>query len=193
MMERGCTMKMRSGAVILLAASAVGLCQEVLAADKPGLIGGQFGSVDFSRVQSLVRLSSLELKVGDNDGYGNEWSARWFGYVTGPADGEISFAAECNQRLEMRIAGKAVLAMKPGSGTGSTSMARGKEYPIEISVVKEGGGQGCYFKITWRWEGREKVTVSGAHLTHSTAQEQEWVQRVELRTLEVQELVCGKK
>ena len=82
-----------------------------------GLIGGQYGSADFSRVQSLVRLSSLELKVSDSDGYGNEWSARWFGFIKGPADGEIAFAAEGDQRLEVRIAGKAVLAMKPGSGT----------------------------------------------------------------------------
>ncbi|MHC4665530.1 MAG: PA14 domain-containing protein, partial [Planctomycetota bacterium] len=150
---------------------------EDAAARMPGLIGGQFGSADFSRVQSLVRLSSLELKVTDNDGYGNEWSARWFGYVAGPADGEITFAAEGNPPMEMRIAGKTILAMKPGSGTGSMSMVKGQEYPIEISVVKEGGAKDCHFRIMWSWAGQEKVTVPAANLTHTAAQEQEWVQK----------------
>jgi hypothetical protein len=143
----------------------------------PGLIGGQFGSADFRRVQSLIRLSNLELKVGDNEGYGNEWSARWFGFVTAPASGEISLAAEGNPPMEMRIAGKTILAMKPGSGAGSVSMAKDQEYPIEISVVKQGGMRDCHFKIMWSWAGREKVTVPAANLTHTAAQEQEWIQK----------------
>jgi hypothetical protein len=113
----------------------------------PGLIGGQYGSADFSRVQSLIRLSSLELKVGEDEGYGNEWSARWFGFVAAPASGEISFAGQGNPPMEMRIAGKTILAMKPGSGAGSMSMVKGEQYPIEISAVKEGGMQDCHFKI----------------------------------------------
>ncbi|MHC4645967.1 MAG: PA14 domain-containing protein [Planctomycetota bacterium] len=150
---------------------------EGVVARMPGLIGGQFGSVDFSRVQSLIRLSSLELKVGEDEGYGNEWSARWFGFVAAPASGEISFAAEGNPPLEMRIAGRTILAMKPGSGTGRMSMVKGEQYPIEISVVKEGGMQDCHFKIMWSWAGREKATVPAANLAHTAAQEQEWVQK----------------
>ena len=150
--------------------------QEV-GAKMPGLIGGQYGSEDFSRLQSLARLSSLELKVTDGDGYGNEWSGRWFGYVAGPASGAISFAAEGNAPMEMRIAGKTVLAMKPGSGAGSMSMVKGEEYPIEISVVKKGGAQDCHFKVMWSWGGQGKVTVPAANLMHASAQEQEWVRK----------------
>ncbi|MHC4617711.1 MAG: glycoside hydrolase family 20 zincin-like fold domain-containing protein [Planctomycetota bacterium] len=165
--------------VLLFVGCLLSVCQQGFAAAEPGLVGGQYGSEDFSRLQSLVRLSRLELKVTDNEGYGNEWSARWFGYVAGPADGEIAFAAEGNQALEMRIAGRTIVAMKPGSGRGSMSMVKGQEYPIEISVVKEGGMQDCHFKIMWSWAGREKVTVPAASLTHTAAQEAEWVRKAE--------------
>ncbi|MHC4239909.1 MAG: PA14 domain-containing protein, partial [Planctomycetota bacterium] len=97
------------------------------------------------------------MKVGEDEGYGNEWSARWFGFMAAPASGEISFAAEGNPPMEMRIAGRTILAMKPGSGAGSVSMVKGEQYPIEISAVKEGGMQDCHFKIMWSWAGREKV------------------------------------
>ena len=165
--------------VLLFVGCLLGFYQEGFAADQPGLIGGQYGSEDFRRLQSLVRLSSLELKITDNEGYGSEWSARWFGFVAAPANGEIAFAAEGDPALEMRIGGKTILAMKSGSGTGSMSMVKGKEYPIEISVVKKGGTQDCQFKVRWSWAGQEKVTVPAANLMHTAAQEQEWVRKAE--------------
>jgi hypothetical protein len=148
-------------------------------AKQPGLIGGQFGSEDFTNLQNLSRLSSLERAFSEDDDYGRQWSAKWFGFVVAPASGKITFGAETDQAVQMRIAGKTVIESQKGTGTASLTMVKGKEYPIEVTYVKEGQSYECYFKIQWSWAGREKISVPSANLLHTTEQEQEWIQKAE--------------
>jgi len=160
------------GVVTVFSAEAVAVDGKL-----PGLIGVQYGSEDFSNIQDLTRLSSLERKFTQDDGYGRQWSAKWFGVIVGPANGEVTFSAEADQETEMRIAGKTILATKSGSATGSVSMVKGQEYPIEISIVKADQADDCYFRILWSWAGQAKVSVGAANLVHTAAQEQGWVDR----------------
>jgi len=143
----------------------------------PGLVGVQYGSEDFSNIQDLSRLSSLERKFTQDDGYGRQWSARWFGFIVGPASGEITFSGEADQDTEMRIAGKTILATKSGVTAGSVSMVKGQEYPIEISLTKADQADNCYFKILWSVGGQAKASVGSANLVHTAAQEQQWVSK----------------
>jgi hypothetical protein len=145
----------------------------------PGLIGVQYGSEDFSDVQSLSRLVSLERSFSENDGYGRQWSARWEGFIVGPADGEIIFHGESDQALRVRIAGKAVLESKKASGTGSMSMVKGKEYPIEVSYAKDGPSYDCRLNIQWSWGGQTKVSVPAVSLFHTAEQEQQWQKKAQ--------------
>jgi len=141
----------------------------------PGLVGVQYGSEDFTNIQDVTRLSSLERKFTQNDGYGHQWSAKWFGFIVGPASGEVSFSSEADQAMEMQIAGKIIISTKLGVTTGSMYMVKGQEYPIEISLVKSGDADNCYFGILWNLAGQAKVSVGSANLVHTMAQEQQWV------------------
>ncbi len=148
-------------------------------ATKPGLVGAQYGSEDFTDLQNLSRLSGLERAFTEDDNYGRQWSAKWFGFVIAPATGQVTFTAEADQEMEMRIAGKMIVASQVGTSTGSISMVKGKEYPVEVSLVKEGQSENCYFRIQWSWAGQAKVPVPAANLLHSAAQEQQWLQKAE--------------
>jgi hypothetical protein len=149
------------------------VCAEDATTDKPGLIGAQYGSLEFERVQNVVPMSSLEVKPSDNYDFGNDWSARWFGTIVAPASGMVEFSGQSSVSVELKIAGKTILTMPSGSSTGSMTMEKGKEYPIELSVVKEDGMQDCVLNIQWSWAGGEKVTVPGENLRYSAAKEQE--------------------
>ena len=141
--------------------------------DKPGLIGAQYGSLEFERVQSVVPMSRLEVKSSDDYDFGNDWSARWFGTIVAPASGNVEFSGQSSVSVELKIAGKTILTMPSGSSTAGMTMEKGKEYPIELSVVKESGMQDCVLNIQWSWAGGEKVTISGKNLRYSAAKEQE--------------------
>ena len=145
----------------------------------PGLIGAQYGDEDFSDVQSLSRLDSLERAFSQDDGYGRQWSARWEGFILGPADGEIIFHGETDQTVQVRIGGKMVFESRKGGVGGSVSMVRGKEYPIEVSYLKEGSSYDCGFNIQWSWGGQAKVAVPAASLFHTAEQEQKWLQKAQ--------------
>jgi len=146
---------------------------EEATADKPGLIGAQYGSLEFERVQSIVPMNGLEIKLSDNYDFGNDWSARWFGTIVAPASGNVEFSGQSSVSVELKIAGKTILTMPSGSSTAGMTMEKGKEYPIELSVVKEDGMQDCVLNIQWSWAGSEKVTVPGENLRYSAAKEQE--------------------
>jgi len=148
-------------------------------ANKPGLIGIQYGSEDFTDIQNLSRLSSLERAFSSKDDYGREWSGSWVGFIVAPASGKVAFSAETDQAVQMRIGSKMVIESEKGTGTGSVSMVKGKEYPIEITYVKDGPSYECYFKIQWNWAGQEKVSIPSTNLMHTAEQEQEWVRKAQ--------------
>jgi hypothetical protein len=97
----------------------------------------------------------------------------------GPADGEIVFYGETNQTLQVRIGGQTVFESKGVGAGGSMSMVRGKEYPIEVTYVKQGRSYDCNLRIQWSWAGQAKVSVPVASLFHTAEQEQQWQQKAE--------------
>ena len=149
------------------------------AADMAGLIGGQFGSEDFTDLEHLSDLDSLENSWGQDDGFGQQFSALWEGSIVAAGSGEITFTAEADQSLEILISGKQVVSANQGSASGSVSMTKGKAYPIEVRYVKEGSGYDCSMKVQWSWAGQAASTISGASLTHTAEQMQEWSEKVQ--------------
>jgi len=143
-------------------------------AEKPGLIGGQFGSEDFTKLEHLSRLDSLERTWSQSDGCGRQWSGRWVGLIASPADGKITFTAETDKDLQIQIADKKILRAKQGKATGSLIMVKGKKYPIEISYVQQGDSYDSYFKVMWSWAGQVKVPVPAVNLVYSAEQQRQW-------------------
>ncbi|MHC4805667.1 MAG: PA14 domain-containing protein [Planctomycetota bacterium] len=147
---------------------------------RPGLVGAQYGSEDFTDLQNLSRLGSLERAFSQDDDYGRQWSGKWEGFVVGPADGEITFHTETDQVLQVRVANETIIESKKDAKTGSVLMVKGREYPIELSYVKDNGpSYDCYLKIRWSWAGHENASVPVAYLVHTAEQEQKWVRKAE--------------
>jgi len=144
----------------------------------PGLIGGQFGSDDFTRLEHLARLDSLERSWSEDDGFGREWSGIWQGFIVAAGSGEITFHAEADKSVQILIAGKEIVAADHGNASGSVSMSKGKEYPIEVRYVREMEGEDdtmdCYLKVRWSWAGQAAVSIGAANLKHTAEQEEEW-------------------
>ncbi|MHC4192409.1 MAG: hypothetical protein ACYSUB_22525 [Planctomycetota bacterium] len=73
---------MNKKAILIVVALAVVEVVTPFAADaradgtkKPGLIGVQYGSADFTNIENLSRLSSLQRTFSRDDDYGREWSS----------------------------------------------------------------------------------------------------------------------
>ena len=136
-------------------------------ANRPGLIGIQYGSEDFSDAQDLVHLYSLDQTWGADDGFGKQWAGRWQGSIIAPATGDVKFTVETDQDAEIKIAGKVVLDSKDGLTAGSVKMTKGKKYPVVLTYVKQGSDYDCALKIQWSWPGRPLGAIEGASLVHS--------------------------
>ncbi|MHC4574676.1 MAG: PA14 domain-containing protein [Planctomycetota bacterium] len=146
---------------------------------KPGLIGAQYGSDDFSDLEQLSHVDSLERAWSQNDGYGREWSAKWEGFIVGPASGEISFHAETDRSVQIQIAGKKIIELEEGKKTGSLFMVKGTEYPIEISYVHDGGSYDSFLKMRWSRPGQDAASMGAANLFHTDEQARKWVQKAQ--------------
>jgi len=151
---------------------------QAASAGLPGLIGGQFGSDDFTRLEHLARLDSLERSWSEDDGFGREWSGIWQGFIVAAGSGEITFHAEADKSVQILIAGKEIVAANQGKASGSVSMIKGKDYPLEVRYVREMEGEDdtydCYLKVQWSWAGQGVVSIGAANLWHTAKQEQEW-------------------
>ncbi|MHC4186510.1 MAG: PA14 domain-containing protein, partial [Planctomycetota bacterium] len=127
--------------------------------------------------KNVSRLDNLEPSWSEADDYGRQWSAEWEGLIVAPATGRITFAAETDQALQIKIAGETAIESKKGTLAGSVSMVEAKQYPIEITYVKGGQSYDCYFKIQWSWSGQKAVSISAASLFHTDQQEQQWLDK----------------
>ncbi|MHC4192875.1 MAG: PA14 domain-containing protein [Planctomycetota bacterium] len=147
------------------------------AAGMPGLIGAQYGSEDFTDVQSLSRLGSLERTFTEDDDYGRQWSGKWVGFIIAPASGQVYFTAATGQEIKLEISSTVVINSKRSVMSGSMTMVKGEKYPIVLSYVKTGDEYECNLKVQWRWPGQDLVSIGEENLLHTAQQEQEWVQK----------------
>jgi hypothetical protein len=69
-----------------------------------GLIGGQYGSEDFTDLEHMSSLYSLETSWGEGDGHGQQWSGIWQGSIAAPASGQRQHVYEQGQEVPDRSA-----------------------------------------------------------------------------------------
>ena len=140
--------------------------------NRPGLIGVQYGTRDLRKWQRAMLLMTLDQSWSKADDYGHEWSAKWSGFVRAPATGEITFHAETDKSIDLKVAGKMILGIDPGEKrkSGSVLMEKGRLYPIEVSFYNARGFD-AYLKLTWSWDRQEEMPVPPKNLSHSVEQE----------------------
>jgi hypothetical protein len=164
-----------AGLFVLLVVSGVSDGSSGASDYRQGLVGAWYGNADLTEIGTGIMIRSLEQVWDAKKGHGNEWSARWEGFLIGPADGKVVLYGQCNKRLAVEIAGKKFIRINNNKGrlSAAVKLAKGRKYPITVEYMHASGGIGN-FKVMWSWEGQEKTVISKSHLEHSPQQERYW-------------------
>jgi len=135
-------------------------------AARPGLVGIQYGSEDFTDPENLVILSSLEQNWTQDDGNGKQWGGKWQGFLVGPANGVVKLTIETDQQAKVEIDGNVVTSA-------GVRMVEGHKYPVTVSFAKTGDLYDCYMRVKWSWAGHEPSVIGGSSLLYSADVEAE--------------------
>jgi len=138
------------------------------AEDKPkaGLEGIYFQSGDFTRPGHVDILTDIDHDWGRDRG--NDWSARWEGFIEGPHSGDVTFSAEANDGIKLEIAGGTVIdGLRPnGPRRGTARMEKGQKTPLKLEFTSSRGK--AKLQLFWQWQGRPKAVVPPEALSHVT-------------------------
>ncbi|MHC4154655.1 MAG: PA14 domain-containing protein, partial [Planctomycetota bacterium] len=136
---------------------------------RPGLAGTFFKGNDFTRPDEdgPDYLESLDNNWGPSKG--NDWSARWAGYIEGPVSGEVTFIAKAVEGIRLLVDGKVVIDGLEDSRkrSGKVQMVKGKETPIVIEFLCLDGNAELH--VYWQWQNSGKSVVPVEALSYDPA------------------------
>ncbi|MHC4529795.1 MAG: sialate O-acetylesterase, partial [Planctomycetota bacterium] len=132
-----------------------------------GLAGLTFNDDKFTRPDELDILSGLDNDWGADRG--NDWSARWSGFIEASFSGEVTFFAEVNDGLRLTIGDVVVIdGLDPdGPRTGAIILEEGKRLPVTLHFTTAGGM--AKLRLFWQWQGRGKTIVPTSALGYDPA------------------------
>jgi hypothetical protein len=132
-----------------------------------GLVGQYYNSSGFaSPEEGMVDLLSTINHKWDKD-RGNDWSARWFGFIEGPVTGEVTFTAEARDEIRLTVGRTVVIDSfgKDGARVGKVGMVKGKKVPVKLEFSSDDGK--ALLRLYWQWSGQGKQLVPGSALSHT--------------------------
>ncbi|MHC4501275.1 MAG: PA14 domain-containing protein, partial [Planctomycetota bacterium] len=133
-----------------------------------GLAGIFFKGDDFTRPEDETHfLHSVDNDWGADEG--NDWSARWAGFIEGPFNGEVTFTAKATDGLRLTIDGKVVIdgLKNKDARSGKAVLEKGKKTPTMLEFVCLDGN--AQLHIYWQWPGQAKTIVPAAALSYDPA------------------------
>jgi len=134
-----------------------------------GLVGTYFNSADFDEPEEgmIDILTSLDNNWGKNRG--EDWSASWKGFIEGPFTGDVTFTAEVNDGIRLKISDKMVIDGLSGheTRTGKVEMVKGKKEPVVIEFTSMRSK--ARLRVYWEWQGCDKTVVPAAALSHDVS------------------------
>jgi hypothetical protein len=131
---------------------------------RPGLAGTYFNSRTFVEPDKNVDILK-SLDVDWQKDRGNDWSARWWGFIEGPVTGKVKFFVEVRDSFLLEIAGETVIAGLDESGAreGDFMMEKGKKCPVSVDYISLYGQAKIH--LYWQWEGQPRVIVPESSFT----------------------------
>jgi len=161
-MTRAYTMRILVGLLAMLLFSSVALADLT---GKSGLAGTYFNGDDFTRPEDQIDILQ-GLDHDWDDERGNDWSARWTGFIEGPVNGEVTFTARAVDGLRLTIDGIVVIDGLENRNTrsGKAVFEKGKKTPIVLEFVCLDGN--AQLHIYWQWPGQAKAVVPAAALSY---------------------------
>jgi len=135
---------------------------------KQGLYGTRYGD---SKLKRPMGESALPRMDGDWTGGDKDWSARWRGYIEAPFTGEVTFHAEAQNGLKLKIGKQLVIDgwAEDKGRSGKISMVKGKKYPVVLSYYQDGGRS--FLHLYWSWPGGQRVLVPAGAIWHTEGDE----------------------
>ena len=133
-----------------------------------GLVGTYFNNEDFDEPEKgmIDVLTTINYQWGDDRG--EDWSARWSGFIEGPATSEVTFIAEARDGLRLTVGNTIVIdgLKENGPRTGKISMTKGNKEPIELEFFS--ANEKALLRLYWKWAGQKKQLIPASALSHST-------------------------
>jgi len=138
-----------------------------------GLVGPWFGEADFERFKNSEVVRTLDLDYPGGGAHGNEWSARWAGFLVAPVTGQVRFQVNTLKETRLEIDGDTVVHVAPGQNesSGTVELETGRAYPITLTYAHEGGSN-SYVRVHWSWQGRDPEIIPAQNFYHTLEQEQ---------------------
>ncbi|MHC4498242.1 MAG: PA14 domain-containing protein, partial [Planctomycetota bacterium] len=136
---------------------------------KQGLMGTYFNGREFTEPDMSVDFLRHVQQDWEKD-RGNDWSAKWYGFIDGPATGQVKFFVDVKDSFQLNIDGKAVIEGLDESGArqGEFMMEKGKKYPVEILYISLHGQAKLH--LYWQWAGQQKTIVVPEALSHDASE-----------------------
>lgn len=133
---------------------------------RPGLAGAQFDDEGFTEIDGDPNiLYRLDQNWAANQG--NDWRAAWFGFIEGPATGEITLSAEFEDGLEIEIGDSVVIdsvaSKLRNSATGTVRMVKGEKLPITVKFATYNSK--ALLRVSWQWAGSEIEVIPAEALS----------------------------
>jgi hypothetical protein len=132
---------------------------------RPGLAGTYYNNREFTEPDMSVDFLK-HVKQDWKKSRGNDWSAKWQGFIEGPATGQVKFFVDVKDSFQLDIGGKAVIEGLDESGArqGEFIMEKGRKYPVEILYISLHGQAKLH--LYWQWAGKQKTIVPPEALSH---------------------------
>jgi hypothetical protein len=123
---------------------------------EPGLVGTWFGEDDLSNPKDPDSLDRVDKDWGSE--HGNTWSVRWYGHIVAPVTGEVTFTAEADNGMLLKIDGQTVISGwdEDAARSGTFAMNKGALYPLTLSYYNKGGGD-AYLRLYWSWQDKQRA------------------------------------
>lgn len=132
-----------------------------------GLAGLTFNDDEFTRCDELDILTILDNDWGSDRG--NDWSARWSGFIEAPLDGEVTFSAEANDGLRLTIGESVVIdgLNRKGARSGTVFLEKSKRSPVTLHFTTNSGM--AKLRLYWQWQGGVKSIIPADVLSYDPA------------------------
>jgi hypothetical protein len=114
---------------------------------------------------------------------GQNFSTRWQGFLTVPAEGEITFTAEADDGIRLNLAGKPIIA---GWGpklprTGKLMVKEGEAgIVLPITVDHLQADMAAHVRLFWSWEGHAKELIPAEAFTYQPIYAGDQVDQIDL-------------
>jgi len=132
-----------------------------------GLAGLTYNDDAFTFGDEIDTLPSLDNDWGATRG--NDWSARWSGFIEGPFTGKVTFTAEVNDGIRLQIGDTVVIDGLKANGprSGTVVLEKGGKQPVTLQFRSNRAM--AKLRLFWQWDGQDRTIVASSALSHDPA------------------------